>query len=375
MKTLFPTFVAAAALFAGAGVAVAQPNPAQNPPAQTPGATRTHQWWRDRPAGGFPYRTNAKKLPLISVKGNHFEDPDGKTVVFRGLAISDPDKLEMQGHWSKDHFAKVKEMGATIVRIPVHPVAWRERTPAQYFKLLDQAVEWCTDLGMYVDLDWHSIGNLTTGLFQDPMYDTSQQETYNFWRDVARHYPGHNTIAFFELFNEPTTYREQLGPINWMAWKRMVEEQIAVIRAYNPQVIPLVAGFDWAYDLTPLRIAPIDAPGIGYVTHPYDNKRPQPWPPKWEEDFGFAAATYPVVATEFGGFQAPGATAPPTATGRVLDSYAYGPEIFGYLEKKGISWMVWCFDPEWGPSLIKDWNYTLTPAGQYAKEAMKGPAK
>jgi aryl-phospho-beta-D-glucosidase BglC (GH1 family) len=314
-------------------------------------------------------------MPLISVKGNHFEDPQGKTVVFRGLAISDPDKLEMQGHWNKDHFVKVKEMGARIVRIPVHPVAWRERTPGEYLKLLDQAVEWCTDLDLYIDLDWHSIGNLTTGLFQDPMYDTSQQETYNFWRTAARHFAGHNTIAFFELFNEPTTYREQLGPINWMEWKRMVEEQITIIRAYNPQVIPLVAGFDWAYDLTPLRVAPINAPGIGYTVHPYDNKRPQPWESKWEEDFGFAAATYPLVATEFGGFQVPGAVAPAGATGRALDSYAYGPQIFGYLEKKGISWMVWCFDPEWGPTLIRDWNYTLTPSGQYAKEAMKGPSK
>ena len=371
MKALITTYMAGAALLAAIGVASAQTAPAQNPPAQSTAAKRTHFWWQDRAVGGQPYRANAKKMPLISVKGNHFEDPQGNTIVFRGLAISDPDKLEMQGHWNKEHFVKVKELGTKIVRIPVHPVAWRERTPVEYFKLLDQAVEWCTDLDMYIDLDWHTIGNLTTGLYQDPMYETSVQETYNFWRYMARHYAGHNTIAFFELFNEPTTYREQLGPLNWMEWKRMVEEQITVIRAYNPQVIPLVAGFDWAYDLTPLRLAPINAAGIGYVTHPYDNKVPQPWESKWERDFGFAAATYPVVATEFGGFQTPGATAPANAQGRNKDSYAYGPEIFGYLEKKKISWIVWCFDPEWGPSLIRDWNYTLSPSGQFVKEAMK----
>ena len=52
------------------------------------------------------------------------------------------------------------------MRIPIHPVAWRERTPAEYLKLLDQAVDWCTELDMYIDLDWHSIGNLPRGLFQ-----------------------------------------------------------------------------------------------------------------------------------------------------------------------------------------------------------------
>lgn len=326
---------------------------------------RNHQWWNDRPAGERPYTTNARKLALISVKGNRFIDAQGKTVLFRGLSIADPDKLETQGHWNKELFVKVKEMGAMIVRIPVHPVAWRERGPAGYLKLLDQAVEWCTDLDLYIDLDWHSIGNLITGLFQDPMYDTSQQETYNFWRTAARHFAGHNTIAFFELFNEPTTFRNQLGPVNWTDWKKMQEDLIVIIRAYDPQAIPLVAGFDWAYDLTPLLLAPIAADGIGYVTHPYSNKRSRPWEPKWEEDFGFAAARYPVVATEFGGFAAPGASGDGPQV-------AYGPAIIKYLESKGIGWMVWCFDPEWGPTLISNWDYKLTPSGEFARQAMRG---
>ena len=178
-------------------VVLAQPAgpPAQS--AQSTAAKRLHTWWRDPAPGQRPFTTGAKQLPRISVKGNKFVDPDGKTVVFRGLAISDPDKLEMQGHWSKGHFVKVKEMGGNLVRIPIHPVAWRERTPAEYIKLLDQAVGWCTELNMYVILDWHSIGNLQTELFQDPMYETTKQETYSFWRIMARHYAGHNTVAFY----------------------------------------------------------------------------------------------------------------------------------------------------------------------------------
>src|SRR5512143_1031642 len=89
-------------------------------------------WWNERPPGREVYRTNAKKLPLISVKGNKFVDPQGNAILFRGLSISDPDKIESQGHWSREHFVKAKEMGAKVVRIPVHPVAWRGRTPAEY---------------------------------------------------------------------------------------------------------------------------------------------------------------------------------------------------------------------------------------------------
>jgi endoglucanase len=331
-------------------------------PAQAPNAAapKLSSWWNEMGPGLFPYRTNAKKLPLISVKGNKFVDQDGNTILFRGLSISDPDKLESQGHWNREHFVKVQEMGAKVVRIPVHPVAWRGRTPAQYLKLLDQAVGWCSELNMYIMLDWHSIGNLTTGVYQDPMYETTLQETYNFWRIAARHFAGHNTIAFWELFNEPTTYRGQLGPVVWNEWKQICENEITIIRAYNPQAVILVAGFDWAYDLTPIREAPINAVNIGYVTHPYENKRKIPWEPKWEEDFGFTADTYPVVATEFGGAQA---------------DRSYGPAIIKYLESKGISWLVWCFDPEWGPTLIKDWQYTLTPSGEFAKGVMTGTIK
>lgn len=353
---LFVKFFAA---LPAAVIAIAQSGPPAAQPAPQP-ATRTHYWWRDQaPGAGRPYTADSDKLPLISVKGNQFVDPDGKPVLFRGLSISDPDKLQMQGHWNREHFVKVKEMGTTLLRIPVHPVAWRERGGGEYVKLLDQAVEWSTGLGMYIIIDWHSIGNLTTGIFQDPMYDTTREETFSFWRAMSRRYRGHHTVAFFELFNEPAAF----GRVSWDDWKKMVEDQIAIIRANNPQVIPLVAGFDWAYDLTPLRLNPISAERIGYTTHPYANKRTQPWEPKWEQDFGFAASKYPIIATEFGGFG---------AGSRAGSNAAYGPAIIKYLESKGISWTVWCFDPEWGPTLISNWDYQLNVSGEFAKAAMQG---
>ena len=344
------------------------------PTTQTNAIKRPHPWWRDSAPGQRPYAVDKKQMPLISVKGNKFVDPDGKTVLFRGIDISDPDKLESQGHWSKDHFAKAKELGAMVIRIPVHPVAWRQRTPAEYLKLLDQAVGWCTELNMYVIIDWHSIGNLETEVFQDPMYETSKRETYNFWRTISRHYAGHNTVAFFELFNEPTTYRDQLGPVSWADWKKTVEDEITLVRAYDPQAIPLVAGFDWAYDLTPVHLNPIAAAGIAYTVHPYSYKRSQPWPPKWDEDFGFVAENYPVFATEFGGFASPSGAhvAADEAMDEGSHNAAYGPTIIKFLEGKGISWSVWCFDPEWPPTLIRNWNYELTASGEFTKAALHG---
>jgi aryl-phospho-beta-D-glucosidase BglC (GH1 family) len=356
-------------------------------------------WFIDPPWSMSQPNPKAKEMALVKVQGNRFVTPDGKTILFRGIAISDPDKVERQGHWNKSHFEKVKDLGANIVRIPIHPVAWRERTPEAYLKLLDQAVEWCTDLKMYVMLDWHTIGNLEMEMFQDPMYVTTKQETYDFWRKIAAHFSGHNTVAFYELFNEPTTYRGQLGVCSWSDWKKLVENMITVIRYSDKETIPLVAGFDWAYDLTPLRIEPVNAEGIGYTTHPYSNKSPQPWSATWEENFGFAANTYPVFATEFGhdtmgtpelidpdkGFE-PGnfKLIDPSKEfsfenikmkpAEPIDPNGdhYGTQIIGYLESKGISWAIWVFDPTWGGAKIKSWKYDLTPGAIFYSEAMKG---
>jgi hypothetical protein len=330
-------------------------------------AQDSRPWFEDAPWQRPTPNAKARLLPLLKVEANKFVNSNSDTILFRGLSISDPDKIERQGHWNKSHFEKVKEMGTMIVRIPVHPVAWRERTPERYLKLLDQAVEWCTDLGMYVIIDWHSIGNLGMELFQNPMYNTSKQETYQFWRTIAQHFSGNNTVAFYEIFNEPTIYRGQLGTITWSEWKKINEDIINLIRSFDTETIPLVAGFDWAYDLTPLHDDPVNAEGIGYVTHPYEFKRSQPWEPKWEENFGFAADKYPVVATEFGFGLRPG---------QIINAEHYSYRIINYLEGKGISWVCWVYDPEWGPNMLKSWDtYELTESGKFFKKAMHGELK
>jgi endoglucanase len=325
---------------------------------------RNEDWWESYQFI-MPYKSEtAKKLPLISVRGNKFVNSDGDTILFRGLAVSDPDKLADQGHWNKQHFEKVKEMGASLVRIPIHPAAWRQRSPKEYLKLLEQAVEWCSELEMYIIIDWHSIGNLGMEIFQNPIYSTTKTETYNFWKTIAWHFNGHNTIAFYELFNEPALGQGRFGSMSWPEWKEINEKMIKLIRAYDLEVIPLIAGFDWAYDLTPVRFDPVNAERIGYVSHPYPIKRKPPWPDKWEEDFGFAAGKYPVIATEIGfGMR----------EGDVIDENHYGPVVVRYLESHGISWIAWVFDPDWHPRMFESWdNYKLTPPGEFFKKAMQG---
>lgn len=293
----------------------------------------------------------------IRVQGKHFVDTAGRPVVFRGLCFSDPDKLEKDGQWNARYFDEARAWGANIVRFAIHPRSWRERGPEGYLELVDRGVEWARERDLAVILDWHSIGNLRTELFQHPRYDTTQKETFSFWKTVSAHYAGDPTVVFYELYNEPTTFQGRLGRLSWPQWKALVEEVIGIVRAHDPTSIVLVGGRDWAYELREVMADPIDAPAVGYVSHPYPQKSEQPWEVQWENDWGHVADRYPVFVTEFG-FER-GGHVPTDGTP------AYGRAIVDYMEKKGISWTAWCFDMDWTPTLIEDRDFTPTEQGAF----------
>lgn len=323
-------------------------------------------WWHINRIATYKYPQGVKPLPSIKVNGNKFVDEKNSVLVFKGVSISDPDKLVKDGRWSRKHFEVIKSWGANVIRIPVHPVSLHQRGIEQYLELLDQAVNWCTELGMYIIVDWHSIGNLHMEILSQDMHNTTKKETFNFWRTIAEHYKDISTVAFYELFNEPTTMGGRYGTCSWLEWKTLMEQLIDVIYAHNKNAIPLVAGFNWAYDLTPVRTDPINRPSVAYVTHAYPGKRKKPWEPKWEEDFGFVADKYPVIATEIGYMTEN------EEDKNLNDDGSYGPAIVNYFHKKGISWVVWVFDPVWVPQMIHSWSYEPTVQGLFFQKVMQG---
>lgn len=314
------------------------------------------------------YQSTFAQLAKIKVEGNTFVQDDGTSIVFRGVNASDPAKLHRERHWNKAYFEEVKNWGANIVRFPVHPEQWRLHGEMEYLELLDQGVKWATEVGIHVIIDWHSIGNLRSGLYQNEIYDTDLKETYRFWRTIARHYKGNNTVAFLELYNEPTVYNGELGTCSWSQWKEIMEELIIIVRANGSEAIPLIAGFNWAYDLTEVKENPIDAEGIAYVSHPYPQKREKPWAEKWTADWGYVAKKYPVMLTEVGfcGAEDKGAHIP------VISDESYGDDLVKYCDDRGISYVVWVFDPKWDPRMFSDWDYTPTRQGKYFKKVMQG---
>ena len=208
----------------------------------------------------------------VKVEGNKFIAPDGSELVFRGLCFSDPVKLVGEGQWTERYFAEAADWGANVVRFAVHPANINAMGWDATFEAMDQGIEWAKQHGMYVIMDWHSIGNLKDAKYTNPMYNTTLEETFKFWRTVAQRYKDEPTVALYELFNEPTVTGPDTGSCTWEEWKGIQEQIIDTVRTYNPNAVCLCAGFNWAYDLTPVAVAPIERENVAYVSHPYPMK-------------------------------------------------------------------------------------------------------
>ena len=173
----------------------------------------------------------------VKVEGNKFIDPQGNELVFRGLCFSDPVKLVREGQWNERYFAAAAEWGANVVRFAVHPTNLNMMGWDKTFEAMDQGIAWAKKYGMYVIMDWHSIGNLKEEKYTSPMYNTTKAETFKFWSTVAQRYKDEPTVALYEIFNEPTVTAPGVGSCSWTEWKELQEEYIDRTRIYNTNAI------------------------------------------------------------------------------------------------------------------------------------------
>ena len=313
------------------------------------------------------YSCNNKKVEKLSIEGKNIVTESGEIIRLTGVSFSDPDKLERDGQWNPRYFQEAKNWGCNVVRFPVHPPRLNDRGWDEYFAVLDKGVAMAEELGMYVIIDWHVIGNMSEDRWFLPIYNTTYEETRKFWKRLAKHFKGNPTVAVYELYNEPTHKGNELGELNWETLRSIYETIIDDVNAIDNEKIFLVAGMNWGYYLNEVIENPVKRKNVAYATHPYPQKEPAPWEEKWEKSWGHVADTYPVIATEFGFMpeSEPGAHIP------CIADEVYGEAIMNYFEKKGVSFTLWSFDPDWPPTLIRDWEFTPSTQGKFFKSHLK----
>lgn len=146
----------------------------------------------------------------LQVVGNKIVNEDGEIVVLRGLGIAEMIYLATGTYdvpWNEELFRTVHDWGSTVIRVPVAPVRFFQ-DEERGLELLDQAIEWAGKYGMYVIINFNAFGFPPTGFLADSnsVELASNVDTIRFWQVVSARYAGNNTVAFYEIINEPAIH-------------------------------------------------------------------------------------------------------------------------------------------------------------------------
>ena len=325
------------------------------------------------------------------IDGNKIVNERGCQVILRGVNALDPFAQatwgeEALGTWGASYYRKMREFGSGIVRIPVHPGSWRDT--ARRLEILDQTIKWIGDQGMYAIIDYHAIGFLPEGEYEENIYKTTMQEIIEFWQTIAKRYAYNNVVAFYDIFNEPVNlnrssqnYDSSQSRIDWAKWKAQAEIIVDAIRTVDGDAVIIVGGMNWSYDLSQVLVNPIRRGNIIYGVHPYPGKADYL---NWVKAFGSVAKRYPVFAGEIGFWnkseikqhlatfdgQADADTWNPVYFEESYKPGVYREEIISFLNTNNIGWTAWSFSSSWGPVLLKNWGYDLSRSGVFFNQQL-----
>jgi endoglucanase len=296
---------------------------------------------------------------LLRAQGNRIVNGQGEVVRLQGLMIPDPARLVGEGRFTRSLFESMRTMGANVIRIPVHPQHWA-RDPDYLRRYLDPAVEWAGGLGMYVIVDWHSIGNAVTGYApQSPeSFCHTEAMTTDFWKRVAGHFKD-TPHVIHEIFNEPQS-------ISAADWRRCAGRLVGVIRAQGAGQLIIVGGLEYGRELDWVLQEPPAGENLAFASHIFPSHARS----GWDHDFGGVASRYPVVITEWGFIDKQQPTNPSEAYLRG-DVDTYGEPLIAYLNGRRIGWVACWFDEQWQPAMLLPDGKGYTRWGNFAAIQLK----
>jgi aryl-phospho-beta-D-glucosidase BglC (GH1 family) len=301
-----------------------------------------------------------------------------RPIILRGVAVGDP-ILARQGRPLSDYSRIAQDWHANVVRISLHPSVWKRTPHPQVLAALDRDIHAALDAGMYVILDWHTIGwpdayyeKIRKDWTDDPqdLYDSNFALAKSFWDQASAHF-GKDPRIIFELWNEPVLAKreedeERVQP-EWKYLKPYFVQLLAIVRAHSQNIV-LATGNEWAYDLQNIRDDLLEGSNIAYCWHIYagtdDNDEAQ-----WTQHLDDLQTVAPVIVTEWG-FQE-----------HTTESFKGTAKSFGtkfvrdFLEARHLHSTAWCWHPDWTPVMLKpDWK-TPTPMGRFVMDYLAAPSK
>ena len=295
----------------------------------------------------------------------------GQPITLRGVSVGDP-FLAREGRPLSDYQTIAKDWNANVMRLDIHPSVWKTVPHSRVLSVLQTNVEAALRNGLFVVIDWHSIG-FPDGFYEktpygdDPrdLYDSNFALAKDFWEQVSKTF-GNDGRVIFELWCEPVFQTNDFDPAvgpKWPQLKPYFQQLAQIVRAHGQNVI-LATGNYWAYNMTGIRHDPLPGKNVAYSWHIYASHEEND-EEAWARALDHLETVAPVIVTEWG-FQR-----------KTHEHFKGSPESFGdkfvrdFLEARHLHSIAWCWHPEWTPVMLKkDWR-TPTEMGQFVLDYLK----
>ncbi len=206
---------------------------------------------------GAGTRTAGTPCPL-SVSGARLTDQDGNPVQLRG--ISTHGLAWYPEYVNAECFRQLKEeWAANVVRLAMYTAEsggyCTGGNQEDLKALVKEGVEYATDCGLYVIIDWH--------ILSDGNPNTYLDQAKEFFREMSGEYAEYENVLY-EICNEPN------GGVSWNDIKAYAEQVIPVIREQDADGVILVGTPNWSQYVDQAAADPITGyDNIMYTLHFY----------------------------------------------------------------------------------------------------------
>ena len=194
----------------------------------------------------------------LTLKGTDIVDKNGDKYQLKG--VSTHGIAWFPEYVNQDAFESLRDdMGANLIRIAMYSGennGYCTGGDQQKLKdLVKTGVDAATNLGMYVIIDWHVLGDLNP--------QTYKEEAKAFFEEMSALYKDYDNVIY-EICNEPN------GGTTWADVKSYAEEVIPIIRKNAKDALIIVGTPNWSQDVDIAAEDPVTGyDNIMYAIHFY----------------------------------------------------------------------------------------------------------
>lgn len=201
---------------------------------------------------GTPLANHGK----LSVNGVNLVDSKGQKFQLKGVSTHGLQWFPQ--YVNKDTFKDLRDnWGANVIRLAMYSAegGYCNGNTAEFDKIIDRGVQACSELGMYVIIDWH--------ILSDSNPNTNKEQAKQFFAKMSKRYADYGNVIY-EICNEPN------GGVSWSEIKKYADEVIPVIRQYSKDAIIICGTPTWSQDVDQVASNPLqNGHNVMYAVHFY----------------------------------------------------------------------------------------------------------